>query len=54
MMSSLGAAITSIFQPPDEVTKMWKDGAIGKLAKFMFYESQSLYSHTAGTWAGAR
>lgn len=53
MMSSLGAAITSIFQPADEVTKMWKEGVIGKLAKFMFYESQSLFNHTAGTWAAA-
>lgn len=53
MMTSLGNAITSIFHPADEVTKMWKTGVIGELARFMFYESQSLYSHTAGTWAGA-
>lgn len=53
MMTSLGTNITSIFNPADEVTKMFKEGAIGKLANMMFYESQSLYSHTAGTWAGA-
>jgi hypothetical protein len=53
MMTSLGTNITSVFNPADEITKMWKEGAIGKLAGFDFYESNSLYSHTAGTWAGA-
>jgi hypothetical protein len=52
MMTTLGTNITSIFHPADEVTKMWKEGAIGRLANFDFFESQSLYSHTAGTWAG--
>jgi hypothetical protein len=53
MMSSLGSNITNVFNPADEVTKMWKEGAIGKLAGFDFFESNSLYSQTAGTWAGA-
>jgi hypothetical protein len=53
MMASLGSNITSIFHPADELTKMFKEGALGKLAGFDFYESNSLYSHTAGTWAGA-
>lgn len=53
MMSTLGSAITSVFNPVDEITKMWKEGAIGRLAGFDFYESNSLYTHTAGTWAGA-
>lgn len=51
MMASLGQNITNIFHPGDEVTKMWKQGFIGTLAGFEFYESNSLYSHTAGTWA---
>lgn len=51
MMTSLGANITSVFHPADEITQMWKEGVIGELASFMWYESQSLYSHTAGTWA---
>lgn len=50
MMNSLGQNITTIFHPADEITKAWKEGAIGKLAGFDFYESNSLYSHTAGTW----
>lgn len=53
MMASLGSNITSIFNPPDEISKMFKEGALGKLAGFDFFESNSLYSHTAGTWAGA-
>jgi hypothetical protein len=52
MMATLGGNITTIFNPPDELTKMWKDGAIGKLAGYDFFESNSLYSHAAGTWAG--
>lgn len=53
MMTSLGSNITSVFHPDDEITRMFKEGSIGKLANFSFFESQSLYSHTAGTWAGA-
>lgn len=53
MMGALGGGITNIFHPPDEITKMWKEGAIGKLAGFDFFESNSLWSHTAGVWAAA-
>ena len=53
MMATLGTNITAIFHPADELTRMWKKGSIGKLAGFDFYESNSLYSHTAGTWASA-
>lgn len=53
MMTTLGTNITTIFHPADEITKAWKEGVIGELGASMFYESQSLWSHTAGTWAGA-
>jgi hypothetical protein len=53
MMTSLGANITTIFHPADELTAQWKEGAIGRLAGFDFYESNSLFTHTAGTWAAA-
>jgi hypothetical protein len=53
MMTSLGSNITSIFNPPDEISKMFKEGALGRLAGFDFYECNSLYSHTAGTWASS-
>ena len=51
MMTTLGTNITTSFHPADEITKAWKEGVIGELGAAMFYESQSLYQHTAGTWA---
>ena len=53
MMQTLGSNITTYFQPADEITKAWKEGAIGGIANFKAFVSNSLYSHTAGTWAGA-
>jgi hypothetical protein len=52
MMSTLGGNITNVFNPPSEISRMWKTGTIGKLAAFEFFESNSLWTHTAGTWAG--
>lgn len=52
MMEELGSNITNIFHPADELDAMFKEGALGKLAGFSFFESNSLYSVTAGTWAG--
>lgn len=51
-MISLGSNITNVFHPSDQVIRMWKQGNIGILAAFDFYESNSLWTHTAGTWAG--
>ncbi len=51
MMEQLGENITTFFNPVDEMTKNFKEGAIGMLAGATFFESNSLYSHTAGTWA---
>lgn len=51
MMATLGSNITNIFNPPDEISKMFKEGAIGRLGGFDFYESNSLWSHTAGSFA---
>lgn len=53
MMVSLGAAITTIFQPVDEITEMFKEGVIGRAKGADWFEEQSLYSITAGTWANA-
>lgn len=50
-MTSLGSNITNVFHPADEITRMWKRGSIGVLAAFDFFESNSLWTHTAGTWA---
>jgi len=51
MMATLGSNITAIFHPSDELTRMFKKGSLGNLAGFEFFESNSLYSQTAGTWA---
>jgi P22 coat protein - gene protein 5 len=53
MMVSLGSNITNVFHPADQITRMWKQGSIGILAGFDFFESNSLYNQLAGTWAGA-
>jgi hypothetical protein len=52
MMATLGPNVQNSFHPDDEITRMFKRGSIGTLALFKFFESNSLYSQTAGTWAG--
>lgn len=51
MMAALGGGLTSIFQPPSEISKIFKTGALGTLSGFDFYESNSLFTHTTGVWA---
>lgn len=46
-------AIQSLFNPASEISRQYKEGSIGKLNGFDWYESMSLKRHTAGTWAGA-
>lgn len=53
MLTAIGPAITTLLQPTDEITEVFKDGIVGRMKSFDVYESQSLYTHTAGTWAGA-
>jgi hypothetical protein len=53
MMTSIGSNITNVFNPSSDISHVFQEGFLGKLAGFDFYESNSLYSHTAGTWAGA-
>jgi coat protein Gp5 len=49
---ALTAAALPLFQPLDAVSRAFKEGAIGRVQSFDTYSSPSLYSHTAGTWAG--
>ncbi len=51
--TSLQPSIQSLFQPDDEVSRLFKEGSLGRMSGFKWYESMSLYTHTAGTWAGA-
>lgn len=53
MMVSIGPAITTIFQPAEEIKSVFKEGILGRAKGADWYEEQSLYTHTAGTWAGA-
>ena len=56
MMESLVTANSGLsgwFNPPDEISKAFKEGAIGKAAGFNWYESNNLYSLTSGTEANA-
>ena len=51
--NSINTPVTSLFQPSDEITMAFKEGSLGRLKGFDVFEEQSLYTHTAGTWAGA-
>lgn len=51
--TSLNPSIQSLFQPDDEVSRLFKEGSLGRMGGYKWYESMSLYTHTAGTWAGA-
>lgn len=44
---------TTIFNPTSEISRQYKEGSVGKARGFDWYESMSIYSATAGTWAAA-
>lgn len=50
---SLKSAAISYFNPSSDISRQYREGSIGKADGFDWYESMSLYNHTAGTWAGA-
>jgi len=43
----------SYFNPASQISQMFKKGSIGEAVGFDSYQSMSLYSHTAGTWASS-
>ena len=51
--TSMVAAAQQFFNDADEVSKQYREGSMGRNNGFDWYESMSLYSHTAGTWASA-
>lgn len=53
VMTALGPALQSLFNPSSEIAQLYKEGSQGKAQGFDWYESMSLKRHTAGTWAGA-
>lgn len=53
MMRALKKSAIGYFNPVADVTKQYRTGIVGSGDGFEWYESVSLYQHTAGTWAGA-
>ena len=51
--TSMVAAAQQFFNDADEVSKQYREGSMGRNNGFDWFESMSLYSHTAGTWASA-
>ena len=48
--TALVPALSSFFNPTSEISKQYKEGSMGKMSGFDWYESPALYRHTAGTW----
>lgn len=48
-----GAITANLFNPSSDISKQFRTGLVGKADGFEWYESMSLYRHTAGTWAAA-
>jgi len=53
VMRSLKNASISYFNPVSDISKQFRTGIVGSGDGFEWYESMSLYRHTAGTWAAA-
>lgn len=53
MTNAFNTPATALFQPADEITSAYKEGSQGRIKAFDVFEEQSLFTHTAGTWAGA-
>lgn len=51
--TAMVGAAQQFFNDSDEISKQYKEGSMGRNNGFDWFESMSLYSHTAGTWAGA-
>jgi P22 coat protein - gene protein 5 len=48
---STGTSTTPQFNPSSEISRQYKEGSVGKYGGFDWYESNNLYTQTAGTWA---
>lgn len=48
--TALVPALQSLFNPSSDIARQYKEGSIGKLNGFDWYESMSLSRFTAGTW----
>ncbi len=53
IMRGVKGSNIALFNPVQDISKQMRTGVVGYADSFEWYESMSLYSHTAGTWAGA-
>ena len=53
VMRAIKGANIGLFNPVPDLSKTFRDGLQGMSDGFEWYESMSLYRHTAGTWQGA-
>ena len=49
-MTSIVDGSTTLFNDQAQVSKAFKEGYYGRARQFDWFESMSLYNHTAGTW----
>jgi hypothetical protein len=52
-MTSIVNGGLTLFNDREQLSKAFKEGYYGRARGFDWFESMSLFSHTAGTWAGA-
>lgn len=50
---ALKSSAVAYFNPSKDLSRQWRTGIIGEADGFEFYNTMSLYRHTAATWAGA-
>jgi len=48
--TALVPVLQALFNPQDEISEQYKEGSLGRLWNFDWYESESLFRHTAGNW----
>ena len=48
--TALVPVLQALLNPTDEISEQYKEGALGRLWNFDWYESESLFRHTAGNW----
>lgn len=53
VMTSLVSNTANSFNPSEDISDAFREGSYGYQGGFKWYESMSLYLHTAATWAGA-
>jgi hypothetical protein len=50
MEETLGENVVTVFNPTSDISRIYREGSIGKARGFDWYTSNQLYTHTAGSW----